>query len=178
MKAITKLFYLGFLVIAFSACKSDDDNATPNSGGGTANATTDATIVTELKNSNFTYYQNDATTMLMAKGNSPHGSFRLKFNDVAQAALDPMTGKLPQGAIFADGSLIVKETFNGSGAPGLVAVMKKEPDNPNAAGGWVWNEVGPDGTSIVYSVNLKGAGCLGCHSGNTNRDLVTSFDLH
>lgn len=178
MKSTKSLLYILFIVIAFAACKSDDDNNAEPNNNTQASATTDATIVAELKNSNFTYYQNDANTMLMAKGNSPHGSFKLKFNDIAQSALDPMTGKLPKGETFADGSLIVKETFRSNGMPGLVAVMKKEPSNANAAGGWVWNEVGSDGSTIIYSVDLKGAGCLGCHSNNANRDLVTSFDLH
>lgn len=178
MRLTGKLLYVAAIALFFVACKDDEETPAPSTGTPSANETTDASIAEELKNSTFTYYQNDANTTLMANGNSPHGNFKLKFNDIAQSALDPMTGKLPQGKTFADGSLIVKETFRGNGSASIIAVMKKESTNPNAAGGWVWNELGSDGSSVVYSVNLKGAGCIGCYSGNTNRDLVTSFDLH
>lgn len=176
-KGIGFTFLLSMLLVS---CKKDESSSEPTTSSPTPNTqvTTDAVLVNELKSKAFTYYQNDSINLLMAKGNSPHGSFKLKFNAIAQSSLDATTGKLPQGKTFADGSLIVKETFSGNGNPGLVAVMKKESSNANAAGGWVWNEIAANGVSIVYSVNLKGVGCIGCHSGNTNRDLVTSFDLH
>ena len=59
----------------------------------------------------------------------------------------------------------------------LFAVMKKSPGDQLAAGGWLWNEVRPDG-SVVFSAGRKGDACIGCHSNDPNRDLVRVFDLY
>ncbi|QQR86602.1 MAG: cytochrome P460 family protein [Flavobacteriales bacterium] len=108
-------------------------------------------------------------------GNSPHGTFRVRFNAVAAAALDS-TGKLPGGSSFPPNSVVVKDIYL-NGALDLFAVMKKAPGDQLAAGGWLWNEVRPDG-SVVFSAGRKGDGCIGCHSNDPNRDLVRVFDLY
>ncbi len=122
----------------------------------------------------FTYYQNSLDTLLPASA-SPHGSFRVKFNSVAQKSLDG-DGKLPKGSSFEDDAVVVKEIFDKSGGNlTLLAVMKKFSKSKNAAEGWIWGEYDPDGKT-VFSISKKGDGCISCHTGG--RDLIRLFDLH
>jgi hypothetical protein len=118
-------------------------------------------------------YQNK-DSILSAAGTSPHGSFKLKFNAqaVSQFGAD---GKFPAGNEFEIGSLIVKEVYT-NGSLTQYAVMKKD-DSKFAGNGWLWAEYDPEG-DVVYSIGEKGGSCVGCHSGNPNRDLTISFDLH
>lgn len=113
-------------------------------------------------------------SILSAAGSSPHGAFKLKFNSTAASQFG-VDGKFPAGGTFQNGSLIVKEVFSG-GVITQYAVMKKD-DSKFSGSGWLWAEYEPDGKTI-YSVGEKGKSCIGCHSGNPNRDLTISFDLH
>jgi len=153
--------------VAFSSCKKDEDD--------TPAPSTPQTSLFDLtkSNSGYLYYQSGA--LLPGTSPSPHGSFKLRFNDIAQAALDT-AGKLPTGSSFPENSLIVKELFT-NGTLELLAIMRKKPTDGNAGSGWVWAEYKPDGTE-VYSESKKGAACISCHSSTKNRDLLKTFDLH
>lgn len=110
----------------------------------------------------FTYYKNTATVYSGVHG--PHGSFKLKFNKIANTALTD-NGKLPVGQKFPDGSLVVKEIE----ATGLYALMYKK------EGSWLWAEINADG-STVFSVNKDpSAACVSCHNQPGQRDQVVSF---
>ena len=110
-------------------------------------------------------------------GNSPHGFERVRFNATAKAALDT-TGKLPSGSSFPTGSVIVKEIYtSATGSLNLFAVMKKDPSSSVSGSGYQWAEFTPDG-GATFSTGKKGNGCISCHSGSGNRDLVRTFDLH
>ncbi|MDQ3047815.1 MAG: hypothetical protein M3R27_09735 [Bacteroidota bacterium] len=113
------------------------------------------------------YYQNG--NILPAAGNSPHNSFKLRFNSIALSALDSL-GELPAGSIFPDSSLVVKEVTVG-GSLSEYAVMYKH------KGSWVWGEYRTNG-DVIYSIGNKGAACISCHSEPINRDLTRTFDLH
>lgn len=157
------LFVLAlFFSIASTSCK--DPEATSE----------DQAIIDEVLAGNLLNYQNN-DVVLTAAGNSPHGSFKLLFNQTAWDALDS-TGKLPVGATFPDGSLIVKEVIKG-GSTDLFAIMQKKPSSSLSNQGWLWNEFEPNG-DLIISVSDKGDACVGCHRGNTNRDFTNSFDLH
>ena len=123
--------------------------------------------------SGFQYYQNG--NKLPGVAPSPHGNFRLRFNEIAAAVLDS-SGELPGGTEFPQGSIIVKEVYSGNNLD-VYAVIKKESSNAVAAKGWIWAELNPDGTTH-YSAGNKGQGCTGCHSGAPNRDFTRTFDLH
>jgi hypothetical protein len=155
---------LFFLTITFDSCKKKSQEPTDF----------EQLIFDKSTDPALSYYQNN-NTLLSAAGNSPHGSFKLRFNSVAQAALG-VDGKLPTGGSFPDSSIIVKEVFNG-GSLDLYAVMMKLPSHPESGSGWLWAEYEPDG-DVIHAISKKGNGCIGCHAGNTNRDLVNSFDLH
>ncbi|MFM2018093.1 MAG: hypothetical protein RL007_1749 [Bacteroidota bacterium] len=132
-------------------------------------------LYNETVSSSFTFYRG-IDSVYTAAGGSPHGSFKLKFNSTAAAALTD-NGRLPAGQEFPDGSLILKEVNTGSGAT-LYVVMKKDKSSKfKSEGDWVWAEYGIDGEA-VYSAGKKGESCTGCHTSGTTRDFVRSFDLH
>jgi hypothetical protein len=99
---------------------------------------------------------------------------RVSMNETAFGAL--VTGKLPDGATFRDGSVIVKEIVEG-GRTSLLAVMYRDRLNPLAGEGWLWAEYKPDGT-VMVSLHDRGAGCTACHSRAQGplHDLVRTFE--
>lgn len=118
-------------------------------------------------------------TITAPAGNSIHGFFQIWMNAKALAALDANLN-LPVGASFPTGSLIVKTLHDTKTGPVTsYVVMKKDPTNANAGNGWIWADYKPSG-EINHSISEKGGlgGCVSCHAGGTNRDLVRSFDLH
>ncbi len=133
----------------------------------------DEKLFAGLSQGQCTYYQQG--NILQAAPGSPHGSFRLRFNAIASAALDS-NGKLPVGAVFPDGSIIIKEALK-NGDIDIFAVMKKNPTNSRSASGWLWAEFNAKGEA-VFSTGKKGNGCISCHSITPNRDQVRSFVLH
>ena len=150
-----------YLLLVFS-CKKDKTDTDA-----------DEALYNEVKASGYSYYQSG--NILPGASSSPHGSFKLRFNSVAQTVLDS-TGELPTGVSFPTGSIIVKEVYDGSSLH-LYAVMKKDPSNENAGSGWLWAELNTDG-STEFSTGKKGDGCVSCHSNTPNRDLTRTFDLH
>jgi len=128
-----------------------------------------------INTTGYTYYVGTPGIMSGA-GNSPHGYERVRFNAIAQAALDS-TGKLPSGASFPDGSIIVKDVYSSaSGNINLYAVMKKATNNSAAGSGYLWAEFETDG-KVAFSTSKKGDGCISCHSNYPHRDLTRIFDL-
>jgi hypothetical protein len=134
---------------------------------------TDARIFAEINEAGFEYYQGGTT--LQPASASPHGNFKLRFNQEALSSLDG-SGELPQGGTFPEGSVIVKEVYVNN-VLNIYAIMKKAPLDANAANGWVWSEIGPNG-KVQYSIKGKGNGCVSCHDDLPNRDFVRTLDLH
>jgi hypothetical protein len=128
----------------------------------------------EATASNLSFYLG-VDSVFNPAGGSPHGNFKLRFNNTASSVFD-VDGKLPVGSSFPDGSLIVKEAFTGTGNM-IYAVMKKDSRSKFSANGWLWAEYKPDGT-VITNVKDKGSSCTSCHSVHPNRDHVRSFDLH
>lgn len=151
------------LALVFSGCEHEVDGVA-----------TDRMLFNQAQGDAYTYYTG-TPTITAPNGASPHGDFRVRFNPVAEFALDS-TGKLPAGASFPDGSIIVKDVYSG-GSLSLFAIMKKDATNALAGSGWLWAEIEPDG-EVVFSAGKKGDGCIGCHMDGNDRDLVRVFDLH
>ena len=163
MKKIIKTLLPLLAVIFFlQTCKKDNKDTDA-----------DNALYDETKMGSYSYYQNGDT--LAGASSSPHGSFKLRFNSTAAAALDS-TGELPSGSSFPTGSILVKEIFSGNSID-LLAVMKKDPSDGNAGSGWIWAEFNTDG-SAKFSTGKKGDGCISCHSTSPHRDLVRTFDFH
>lgn len=157
-------------IVATNGCSKDPaDNNTDET-----NLYTDAAMYQEIRNGSFYYYQSDTAT-LTAAGNSPHGAFKLLFNQEAKNALGT-DGKLAVGDTFPTGSIILKDVIR-NGTTRFYAAMWKQPASANTNEDWLWYEANLDG-SLLESITTKGSGCIGCHRANANRDFVNSFDLH
>ncbi len=163
---LTIIIILFAIVTSVQSCKKDNEDTS-----------TDTDLFNETSSaSGYTYYIG-SPGITAGFGNSPHGFERVRFNSIAQAVLDS-TGKLPSGASFPTGSIIVKEIYSSAtGSINLLAIMKKDPDNGNSGNGYLWAEIKPD-ASVAFSTSKKGDGCISCHSGSPNRDLIRTFDLH
>lgn len=158
-KITLSLFFLTAISLAIFSCKKKKTNEA---------------LYEEAKSGSLTFYKGK-DTLWDPKGGSPHGYFKLKFNQTALNALGT-DGKLPAGQTFPDGSVIVKEIYSG-GSVTLYAVMKKDPKSKFASNKWVWGEYKPDG-NVVIGVNKEGKDCVSCHTSGITRDLTRSFDLH
>ena len=103
MKKIT--FYLLLtliLAVVIQSCKKDKMK------------NNDKDLYAEISENSYVYYQNGK--LLNGVSPSPHGSFKLRFNAVALAALDSL-GELPKGASFPTGSMLVKEVYENEAVP-------------------------------------------------------------
>jgi len=139
----------------------------------TSSSATDASLYAEINETGYEYFQNG--DKISPASASPHGEFRLRFNEEAFSSLDG-SGELPESGEFIPGSVIVKETYNANGF-NIYAVIKKAPSDPSSGSGWLWAEYALDGTTLV-AISSKGSGCISCHDDTPNRDLVRSFDFH
>ena len=116
----------------------------------------------------FVYYKNDES-IVYSGSNGPHGTFKLKFNHKANAQLLD-AGKLPVGASFTDGSMVVKEIISGGKVTEYAMMYKLK-------GSWIWAEFNSD-RSVKHSVKANNSLCTSCHSQAGNRDLVNTFYFH
>lgn len=158
-KTFAVLFFITTLSVIIFSCKKKKTNDE---------------LYTEANGGSLVFYKGK-DTLYDPKGGSPHGYFKLKFNQTAANALGA-DGKLPAGETFPEGSLIVKEIYTNN-AKSLYAVMKKDRKSKFASNKWVWAEYKPDG-EVVINVSREGSDCVSCHTSGTTRDLTLSFDLH
>ena len=114
------------------------------------------------------FYRNDSTTLFNGSRGA-HGPYRLRMNSIAFRALTD-NGQLPKGSLMPEGSLLVKDVYDGSRVS-LYAFMYKR------SGSWIWGEVEPNRT-VHYSVKSSGGLCVNCHSVPPQRDLVRTFDAY
>lgn len=175
------LFYAFFLppipgllaLTLLSACSKNDTSSAPATLG-----ETDATLFAEASKSGFAWYAGTpGITPTRSSSNGTHGFERVRFNAVAQGALDA-TGKLPVGGTFPVGSVIVKEEYATATGP-LVryAVLKKTANGPAAARGYAWGKYALDGRPVMSVADPAATStCVSCHTGSLNRDLIRSFD--
>lgn len=173
-KLITTLAIGGVFTILVNACKDKSETAAPVSII-TGNIDSVLFAQSESASEGFVAYQNKDTLRASnsASGHSPF--FKVRMNAKARSVLGA-DGKLPVGAVFPEGSIVVKDLYNTiGGARQLVAIMRKESANPYAKEGWLWSELQADGGAYV-SAKDKGVLCAGCHSSN-DRDFVRTFDL-
>ena len=154
--------------IALKSCVSHDF------GDITTSNNTDESLFAEITASGFEYYQSG--DLLSPESPSPHGKFRLRYNDVMIASLDG-SGELPSGTAMQPGAIVVKELYNDLDQLVLYAVIKKAPGDASAESGQLWAEYALDG-DVVVSIEGKGAGCVDCHASTPNRDRIKTFDLH
>jgi hypothetical protein len=109
------------------------------------------------------FYMGSSAT-LPATG--PHGEHKLRLNQVAELFLD-VNGKIPAGKLMPEGSMIIKDTYEGSTLTIYSFMYKK-------SGAWLWGEVKTNG-EIIHGVEASAAVCTACHSGSGNEDMILSF---
>jgi hypothetical protein len=120
---------------------------------------------------NMFYYQNDPSSFLSPAGGSPHGTFKLRFNETAKNALGS-DGKLPVGGEFPDSSMVVKVLYTApQGNIAGYAIMFKLNDS------WFRAEYSDVG-AVWYGVAGDLSSCLSCHLGSGNRDQILTFNYH
>ncbi len=153
------------IIFVLSACQEEE--GTPVTPAESSVTVTDASLYALIKSTaGRTYYKNSADTLAKNSGTSGHSEPKIRtwYNAAAASQLDA-SGKVKSSPAFPDSSLIVKEIINGDGTLSYYAVMMKmrSAANGDANGKWVWAKLGPLG-SADYSVDLRGAGCTGCHA--------------
>lgn len=176
--ALVSLLIGGIMLGYGSAgCGGDDDPVNPGEPNG---VTTDAqlfTLITETEPfGDYELFPNaDSVAAGTLDGSEAHRPLvRVSLNSTAQSAL--VDGRLPEGGSFPDGSIVFKRvTF--SDRPTVYAVMYKDRDNPLSGRGWLWAEFEED-ASVIYSIGLKGPGCVNCHvrQDGPSNDLVRTFE--
>lgn len=133
----------------------------------------DAELYGKAKNSTgFTYYKN--SSQLLSKSSGTGHAFpllRTKYNDLAATILDS-NGKIIEGSLFPEGSLIVKELYDDATTLGRYAILLKNSTSVNAdAKGWVWGYINANG-QVAEPTSKKGSSCINCHLQSENIDYM------
>jgi len=120
----------------------------------------------------FTWYKNSDVLLNKSSGSGhPQAFLRTRFNSIAATKLD-VNGKIINGSIFPEGSLIVKELFENTSTLSRYAILYKKENNLDAdANGWVWGYIDSDG-SVATPASSKGSSCISCHSQSDNIDYM------
>ncbi len=170
------------LAVCISCSSGDAPITSPTSPttAGTGGITSDSaffTLVTQTEPfGSYTSFPGLAgNTSGILSGSSAHvPRIRVSMNATAFGVLQ--NGRLPSGATFPDGSIILKEVLD-NGVASVYAVMRKDPGNALAGNGWLWAEYRPDG-GTVFALANRGNVCTSCHSLNQGpqNDYVRSFE--
>lgn len=157
---ILRISLLIFLMIPFASCKKK-----PKGIDGE---------VYELSqdNAGHVWYKNSAVFLEKSPGSAHDFPYlRTRYNAIAATQLNN-AGKINDGAIFPDGSVIVKELYNSSQELERYATLYKKPGSEYAdANGWIWGYIEENG-KVVESAELKGSSCISCHNQGGNIDYM------
>lgn len=159
-----QLLFLSFIFILISSifysC-TKDIGKNPLLGYG------DKPLFDSCKKADGLYYYKGSSAVIAndPAAGSPHGSFKLKFNSIANSMLTD-GGMIPAGQVFPNGSMVIKETTSG-----LYAFLYKR------EGSWLYGEVNQQSGKVVHSVSAEPSICTGCHN-FASRDHVISFDFY
>jgi len=165
-KLIFALFTGLILLIAFESCKKDSDKDN-------LNKSIDESLFEMSKSVNgFTWYKKSSDLLEKSSGTGhPQTFLRTRFNSIAAASLD-VNGKVNEGAIFPEGSLIVKELYSNENTLARYAILFKQTASTAAdERGWVWGYINAGG-DVSIAASKKGIDCKGCHSQDGNIDYM------
>lgn len=155
-----KTAFIIFSIFLFSCTKKVGNNPEV--------AYSDRALFDSAQSENYKYYKNDPV-ILLSGAHGPHGTFKLRFNSIAYAALTD-NGKLPVNTKFPEGSFLVKDIYK-NGAVDIYAYMYKR------NGSWLWGEAHANG-KFLYTAKDGPTSCVGCHSQSGNRDQVVAFNFY
>ena len=177
---ITLAVIVGFGVgmIAFQSCSKDSATAPSSQSSAISSDAALYTLITQTEPfSAYSLFPNaDAITSGTLNGSTAHQPLvRVSINAKALSALQ--NGKLPAGAKFPDGSVVLKEIRNSSGVTTEMTVIYKDSANPLAGNGWLWAAFSPGG-GVGYSITGRGNECTSCHSRERGpqNDSVRTFE--
>ncbi len=168
MKLNSILFILVFTILSLAiSCNKDE-----------AAAGTDLDLLNFAKETTgWTYFENSNTYLNKSSGSGhKFDKLRTRYNAIAATQLDTI-GRIKDNAIFADGSLIVKDLTDDTHHVERYAILYKKAGHPDAdAKGWVWGYVNADGT-VSTPASDKGKICINCHSqsGSIDYTLMNKF---
>lgn len=160
------LFLCAISIMTIYSCKKEKGAVATDEG-------TDMILYDLSKEMNgFTWFKNSSSLLNKSSGSGhPQAFLRTRYNSIAASKLDS-NGEIITGAIFPEGSLIVKELYPTSSTLGRYAILYKKPGSANAdAKGWVWGYINPDG-SVAEPASKKGVSCISCHSQPDNIDYM------
>lgn len=165
------------LCLLMVQCTKDKQEKSVIPSGNSRPETDSALFEKIILSKGFQYYGGKDSVYPSARESAHKAYFRVRFNQIAQAALSD-NGKLPVGGSFPPGSIIVKELHGNQQGTSLqgYAIMEKLPDDINAAKAWVWAEYTSTAKPVGISIAEKGAACVSCHTSNS-RDYVRLFNL-
>jgi hypothetical protein len=161
-KIIIALSFSLLFILTINACKKDK-----------AAAGTDKELYDMAKETGgYTWFKNSSLLLNKSSGTGhPQTFIRTRYNAVAATKLDS-SGKITTGALFPEGSLIVKELFDNATTLGRYAILYKKTGSVDAdAKGWVWGYIDADGT-VAEKASKKGSSCISCHSQPNNIDYM------
>ncbi|MBN4082097.1 cytochrome P460 family protein [bacterium AH-315-B15] len=138
---------------------------------------TDADLLAMAKETgSLIWFKNDAAILDKSAGSAhPQPQLRTGYNSTAASMLDA-DYRVQEGITFPDGSLIVKELYDG-GTIDRWAILYKQSSNENAdLNGWVWGYINGN-ESVAAPSEDKGQSCITCHSqaGNIDMTLMNKF---
>ncbi|MEY4595043.1 MAG: hypothetical protein RIQ47_1453 [Bacteroidota bacterium] len=161
MKLFNRLFLIVLLLVSFACTKEDQLKGT------------DKELYDEAKASTiFFWYKFNSSLLPKSAGSGHNFSYlRTRYNVTAASQLDTL-GKIKPGAVFPEGSLIVKELYRSSTSLSRYAILKKNSSSSDAdANGWVWGYIDAD-ENVAEPAKNKGSACTGCHSQADNIDYM------
>lgn len=160
------------ILVATSGC---DTTLIKSDGTTTSDALTIPKIFEIAKQtSGYTWYKkSDAYLTRNSVSGHIESLQRTRLDAIAATQLDA-NGKVKAGAVFPEGSTIVKELVNADKTINGYALLIKRKADPSAdADGWVWGYVTAAGAER-HPLSSKGNGCIACHSisGHIDRTLM------
>lgn len=155
------VIYISILIL--NSCKKDD---------GLVKGTDKELFELAKETSGFTWFKNSASLLNKSSGTGHAQPFlRTRYNSEASSQLNA-DGEIKSGAVFPEGSLIVKELYEDASTLDQYAILYKNSNSSNAdANGWVWGYVYSDG-KVAIKASKKGASCVSCHSQADNIDYM------
>jgi hypothetical protein len=175
--ALALVLGAGISTTVFQSCSRDSVAPSTPSSAITSDGALFRLITQTDPLAGYTLFPNaDAVTKGTLNGSEAHQPLvRVSINARALGALQ--NGKLPAGAKFPDGSVIVKEIRNSSGVTTEMTVIYKDSSNPLAGNGWLWADFSPTGV-VGVSITGRGNECTFCHvrERGPQNDSVRTFE--
>ncbi len=124
-----------------------------------------------LNTAGFSWFENKDDRLPQTQGSGHSEShLRTRYNDIASQVLDS-EGRIQADTTFPEGSLVVKELYEGSRLATYAILLKDGQSAAADQNGWIWGYLYSNGEVREPAAN-KGSGCRSCHSQPGNIDYM------